>query len=173
MLIFNITNEINNPVHFNSVSNNGWLEVFLKGKFSPQFHFIIQNLSNIHKFLEKNYLEEKNQEKKPKSNKNVTKVYSHNEFVFSNIEKDPLYQNYKVKKIIFEANTFKNYLFKFDDHTIIGKYINNHHNSIVKYINKINFLILDTTGITRIEISRYEIDDKHVSVPIAIFSPID
>ena len=31
MLVFNITNEMNNPEHFNSVSNNGWLEVFLKG----------------------------------------------------------------------------------------------------------------------------------------------
>ena len=33
MMIFNITSELNNTVHFNSVSNNGWLEVFLKGNF--------------------------------------------------------------------------------------------------------------------------------------------
>ncbi len=31
MFVFNICSELNNPVHFNSVSNNGWLEVFLKG----------------------------------------------------------------------------------------------------------------------------------------------
>jgi len=34
MLVLNITNEINHPVNFNSFSNNGWLEVFLKGIIS-------------------------------------------------------------------------------------------------------------------------------------------
>ena len=33
MLIYNIACESNNNIHFNSVSNNGWLEVFLKGIF--------------------------------------------------------------------------------------------------------------------------------------------
>lgn len=33
MFIFNITSELSNPMHFNSVSNNGWLDVFMKGKF--------------------------------------------------------------------------------------------------------------------------------------------
>lgn len=41
MLVCNITNEMNNPVHFNSVSNNGWLEVFLKGSSIFRIAFII------------------------------------------------------------------------------------------------------------------------------------
>ena len=40
-----------------------------------------------------------------------------------NLEQDPFIQNYKVKKIAFEADTFKNYIFRFDDHSIIGKFI--------------------------------------------------
>jgi len=50
----------------------------------------------------------------------VFKEINENDFAFTNIEQDPFIQNYKVKKIAFEADTFKNYIFKFDDHSIIG-----------------------------------------------------
>jgi len=90
----------------------------------------------------------------------------------SNLDQDPFIQNYKVKKIVFEADTFKNYIFKFDDHSIIGKKLFFIYFISCKYYKKMN-LYLDTTSIFRIEISRYERNEIHISVPIAVFSPID
>lgn len=101
---------------------------------------------------------------KNKGNNNNTDSEINFDFNFMNLE-DVSLQNYKVKKIIFEADSFKNFVFKFDDSNIIGKF------AYFAYFFLFNFLDLSETN--KIEIGRYERNDKHMSIPIAVFSPVN
>ena len=108
--IFNIFFKKNVPFNYNMTSNNGWLEIFLDDKY---------NKEEIDKFCSYNSFIKLN---------NQTKFFE--EFVMPKTEIENKFKNYKVKKIIIEANSSEldikyddNYVFEYKDKFDLSKKI--------------------------------------------------